>query len=361
MTGADTVRAWLASVHGRVRDELMRTRLSFVVLGVIALGVVLHGASYVPMIDVHLGIASEPTGTWASLGRNGYLLDSPAMILLAHALGIESRLAFSMLALVVITLGVAWLVVLAHRHHGDAAVRLVAIAFFVAPIGAVLITWLGQPDPVTMAAAGTLVLARNPLALALAGVLLGFNHFEAGVPIVLASGVLLLAEGPARRRALDVAVIVLGLVAGKLALSLWQASNGQDPMSRLDYVLDVGWQRYVRSTLGNMPALVFSTFSLAWPLVVSAFVEHWQRRRAVAYAMTVAALLAAGVTVLSLDPTRVFALVSWPLVLFAVTRTADVRLAVWCLLLGIVIPRVIVWDGGVIASGFHRLLLGALG
>ncbi len=359
MSGTARVRAWLLSVHRRLYEELLATRIATLVVGVLAAGVVLHGAGYVPLIDLHVALVERPTAAWEALGKNGYLLDSPGLILVGHALGIESRLAFASLAFVVIAAGLGWLVWLAKRHQGDVEARLVAISFFVAPIGAVLITWLGQPDPITMTAAGTFVLARGSLVFPVAGVVLGFNHFEAGVPIVLASAALTIAEGPARRRALDALLAAAGLIAGKLVLSWWQAMNGQDPISRLDYLLQIGVHRWLVSVLSNVPALLFSTFSLAWPLMAVAFMEHWQSRRKVAWAMLAATLLAAAVTVLALDTTRVFALVSWPLVLFAVTRAPDVRLAVWCLMAGIVIPRFIVWDGGVFSSGFHRLLVAA--
>lgn len=361
MTGAARVREWLERVHGRLHDELLAAGLPVLVIGVLAAGAVMHGASYVPMVDVHLALAADPMAPWHSLGKNGYLLDSPTLLLLAHALGVETRLAFAALAFAITGLGLMWLVWLANRHYGDEAARLVAISFFIAPIGAVVITWLGQPDPITLVAAGTLVLARSAPMFAVAGVALGFNHFEAGVAIVIASCLLRIAEAPTptRSRALDALLAIAGLVAGKLVLSWWQATNGQDPSSRLDYVFQVGFHRYVISSLGNLPALVFSTFSLAWPLVAVAFVEKWYAQRRIASAMLLAGLVAAGVTLLVLDPTRVFALVSWPLVLFVVTRMPDLRLAVWCVLAGVLIPRLIVWDGGVIASGFHRLLISA--
>ena len=111
---------------------------------------------------------------------------------------------------------------------------------------------------------------------------------------MLASAVLTISQGPMRRRALDAVLAITGLVAGKVALTWWQAANGQDPMSRLGYVFEVGLHRYVISALGNAPALLFSNFSLIWPLVVVALVERWQHRRRVASAMVVAVLLAAG-------------------------------------------------------------------
>jgi hypothetical protein len=156
---------------------------------------------------------------------------------------------------------------------------------------------------------------------------------------------------------LNAGLAVGGLVLGKLLLSWWQVRHGQHPMSRVDYANAIGWYRYVIAAFGNLPAALYSTFSVAWPLVTIAFVEQWTARRRVAWAMIGAVLLAGGATLVALDTTRVFALISWPLVLFAVTRVPKIGLAVWCLLVGLVVPRIIVWDGGIIASGFHRLLV----
>jgi len=346
---------WLERVHARALRELTTVRLAVLVAGVIAAAIVLHGVGTVPLVDVHLAIARDPMAPLHELGRRGYLLHSPGLVLLAYALHATTKLTFAALGLVIAGLGLAWQVWLARRHHGDAGARMLAIAWFAGPLAAVLVTWLGQPDPITVVAAGTLVLARARPLLVLAGFVLGFNHFEAGVPMIASAGLLLVVE---RRAWLDTVLAGLGLAGGKLALFAWQAAHDQDPISRLAYVRETGWERYVISALGNVPAWLYSTFSVAWPLVAVAFVGAG---RGVRRAMLASALLAAITALATLDPTRVFALVSWPLVVFAVTRRADLRAGAWVMLAALVIPRVLVWEGGVIASGFHHLLVDALG
>ena len=168
-----------SSPRARVHDELLATQLAVVVVGVLAAAVILHGASCVPMIDVHLAIATHPTAPWVGLNKNGYLLDAPGLILLAHARGVDSRRAFALLAFAVLSVGLAWLVWLARKHHGDVAARLVPVSFFIAPIGAVLITWLGRSDPITMLAVGSLVLARGALVFLKPSTKPASNHFEA--------------------------------------------------------------------------------------------------------------------------------------------------------------------------------------
>ena len=345
---------WLSRVHARALHELTTVRLAVLVAGVLAAAIVLCGVGYVPLIDVHVAIAHDPLAPLHELGRRGYLLSSPGLVLLAYVLHATTKVLFAGLGLVLVALGLAWQVWLAKRHHGDGGARMVAIAWFAAPLAAVLVTWLGQPDPITVIAAGTLVLARARPLLVLAGFVLGFDHFEAGVPILASTGLLLVAE---RRAWLDTVLAAIGLAGGKLALVAWQTAHDQDPISRLAYVRETGWERYVIAAFGNVPAWLYSTFSVAWPLVALAFVAAG---RGVRRAMIASALLAAVTTLATLDSTRVFALVSWPLVVFAVTRAPDLRAGAWVMLAALVIPRVLVWEGGVIASGFHRLLVDAL-
>lgn len=292
-------------------------------------------------------------------GPGAYLLSSPLGPAVASALHLDGALAFVLLHLGVVLLSSFGLVLLVRRRFGDLAARVTLVALFCSPLSNLLLTWLGQPDAFTFATASALVVLQSPLLLLAAAAVLGVNHFEQGVFIVVAAAALRVNEE--RRNAVAFAgAMVLGLVAGRLALLAYHhryaiTSGGV----RWDVATTLGLSTFFAGFAKNFPAWLFSIFNALWVFLTAVYLRH-RRELLVPLGLLVAFVLPA---LLSFDQTRVYALVTWPVVLWTVLwacRNEEEalirRLATIAVLLGLLLPRAMVWEGRVYTSSLRHLV-----
>lgn len=314
------------------------------------------GYTFTPNEVVWRYIASDPF-TQLVHGPGEYLYGSPIGPLVAHALGVGvdpyAFRAVQTLVLIASIVGTAYLV---RTWAGDVAGRLFVVAWFCSPLANVHVTWIGQPDPITMAAA-TFVTVGPTWACIAGGMLLGFNHFEQGVFIVAAA---LILRQFVRRDGFRFGLCAgAGLAAGRALLAVYHnASNITVTTGRIDYFADLGFGDYFRAWGPNLPALIFSVHGVLWVAVV-AMLRNIQPRPRNAVIVVQVGLLAP--VLLTLDVTRVYALITWPIVMVCVMWAAsqpETQIRRWAVLLAgtsLVVPRVIV-AGGVVVSSWGRLL-----
>lgn len=285
--------------------------------------------------DTHLWIYQSPVGPMAAWVVG---LDSQQGLMLVH-------LAATFGVLVGCSAAVA-------RWVSDTAGRLFLAAFFCSPQALLATTALGRFDIVTVGAA-TLVVVGPGWVVGVAALALGFNHFEQGVFIVTGAGAVWWVMGRPVRRLLAIAVV--GVFAGKTVLTVYLRLSGIDVGNeRLDFVRDHGAMTFVDAWRGNVPALLWSVFGVMWFAVAFAWRE-WsstQRRSlAVAFgALTMPVLI-------TLDLTRVYSLVTWPLVMFLVwwfgTGRSSVDVRRWTvpvLIVGLFIPRFVLTHGWIVVN-----------
>jgi hypothetical protein len=346
---------------------------------VLTLAVLRNGFWFVPNIEYVRLISLDPAVCHEEIRTTPtahYLMNSflgPLLAWLLHAN--RDNLVFALAHLALFLALFPLVLLLARRRFGDPFARGLGIAFAVLPTSTVLFTWLGNADVFTVLLTSVIFLAESPLLLLLAGLLLGVNHFEQGailvVLIVLARW--FIAGAVTAPRVWRLAWAAVGLVLGKLALKGWFAYCHIELVEgRLDWVILTGLREFTRKFLLNASAVLFSLFNVFWAAIV--LLGYGIARKSPRALAGLAALfvLVLGVAVLTLDLTRVFALLSWPVVmaflLLALAadpapHAATRKVLTAVLAAAVVVPPLFVWAAN-IHSGlqYHtvRLVYAAL-
>lgn len=348
----------------RASDVLFRLPLWALGALLLVISALKNGIWYTPNLTAFLDIARQFPNPPPS-GPGDYLLASPLGPAIASVLHLEGALGFVSLHLAVVLVSAVALVLLVRRQFGDLAARVTLVALFCSPLSNLLLTWLGQPDAFTFAGASGLVVLQSPLGLFAAAAMLGVNHFEQGMFIVGAT-VVLRTRDEGRTMMVGAGAIILGIITGRLGLQLYHHH----------YAIWSGGDRWASATTAsafrgfydlfakNFPAWLFSIFNAFWLFLASIHVRNF-RKLLIPLGLLVAFVAPA---VLAVDQTRVYALVTWPVVLWTVLwacRNEDEglvrRLATIALYLGLLLPRVIVWEGRIYTSSLRLLMNWLLG
>jgi hypothetical protein len=303
--------------------------------------------------DVILRYARTPFSP-PPMGGSAYLVTGPFTVVLAHATGATRSVgAFTWFFFALTCGALVFAFGFVRRAAGETMAKLAAVALFCGPLGAVLLTWLGKADPVTFALATVLVFTRSPVVAFSLAVVGGTNHPEHMLVIVL---VLWLVDAGdrhrMRNRALSVAALA-GVVIGRGIVSLYLAGFGiNGRFDRLAFAQrDHSWIGDQLRHGGVLLAL--SLFAAWWLFPVLVARRAWVHDRRVAKTWALALSIVMALTVATIDQTRVFAVLSWPLVLWALRWSVEHfgegvvrRLAACCLLLGVLVPfRLDVYEG----------------
>lgn len=247
-----------------------------------------------------------------------FYADSPLGLLIFKVTGSTdstSVLRWSALFMIVALAVWAWW---AWFAVGDAQKWRAARLAVLAPLTGVLATWLGFYDPFTVLAWLAVLfawLSRSRALLVIAGVLLGFQHFEHGVLGLVALVLTWWAvrgDLPDRLQGSNPAWALLGVVIGKAILLVVMAASGSTLSGRTSwlstYLLD--WTKVGANTL---PILLWSLFAGAWALVIAYWLAEGDRRSRVLLLAAFAVGIVA--TILSGDRPRVFIIVMAPALL----------------------------------------------
>lgn len=181
------------------------------------------------------------------------------------------------------------------------------------PVAASVFISLGNYDPFTLIGVAALLFAWRrssmPL-LVIAGIYLGFQHFEQGIFAVLILGIGVLGMQsvlPEQLRGLRSPLwALLGVLGGKALLSLYFITVGINATAgRSAYITDSSWTRLaVKESINHFPTLLTSLFAGTWLVVILVLVMLRGRRDRVYLLLALA--LALFVSVITLAQTRVF-------------------------------------------------------
>lgn len=310
-----------------------------------------------------------------------YLYTSYLGIVIAHVVGAyRNVLAYAGLHLAeMAVLGAAALFWL-RSAHGDRVARFAGVLFVCTPISTVLLTWLGIGDPLVLGLASLLVLARKSLLVFALSLLLGLSHLEQGFVIVALCGIGpavfslfsatpgTLSAGsetrfcpssasppPARTR---VAAMVLGLACAAVVLNaIFWLNDFNLQEDRISYFWRRGGNEFIQKIMVHPWATLYSLHAVAWPGVIGAAILFFHRSRKAFVWFVAANVLCIGIVLCVFDVTRVFSLIAWPVLLVALIelkplvdaapkQRVEVILAL-ALVLSAVVPKVMVWNGGV--------------
>lgn len=192
--------------------------------------------------------------------------------------------------------------------------------FVLGPIAGVLMLTIGGYDPFTVIGFGLALFAwsrGNRLVVLLAGVYLGFQHFEQALVAVIAWALIVSALARSLPHGLRVRRtpmwLLVGALLGKLILTLAISMNGIDPSEgRLYWLTNTTLlKQAVVGAVNFGPAFLLSLFAGLWGVVALSYtLLSGRKERALFIAAIALPLVMATVT---LDHTRVFATVTTPI------------------------------------------------
>jgi hypothetical protein len=273
-----------------------------------------------------------------------YLLTNLGLPVMARAVGQTAPHEYARLHLVVLVAALGGCVALAHRRHGYRVARTLTVLLAAAPGTTVVMQWLGQPDALTFPLAVALTLLRRRLSLTLAGVLLGLTHPEQAVIIVVVAAVVRLAvDAPSgdllwplrrlrperlRSAAADLAVMGGGVVVGRLVTEIYLRVNDIEILRPRSRFLSMGADVFLEHHLLEPGALLYLLWGPLWLVVVGVAAARVSTRRGESPRRTTlagqqwAVLTALGLLLLvpvmiTLDETRVYAMLTAPLLVGA--------------------------------------------
>ena len=204
-----------------------------------------------------------------------------------------------------------WLVVVSPTGAGPLSVRLVILS----PMAALLIVFLGAYDPFTVLGMVGLIYSwtRGPRWLSfVAGLYLGFQHFEQGLVAIVVGGMVAWAvsvQDPTLVQRHHIPWAVPGLIVGKLALILTLWLTIEDGIGGRSSFVVWEWVRPAIVSQANFgPVILLSAFSGAWAIVAFAFLRTRRQGRlwlAIAFAVCLIP------TSIAADHTRIFILCSF--------------------------------------------------
>lgn len=276
-----------------------------------------------------------------------YSMYSPIGSFVTAMVHVRGEVGFELVHLAVLVVFVAILGVLVVRRHGWTAAALVGAGFVGSQTAVVLVAWIGSYDVFTVGLTSLLVVVRDRRIAASVGLLAAFAGFEQTVFVLAALAVLsFVGVGGTRVR---LAWAAVGLLVGRIALEVWLRANDVTH-GRIWYLRETGVGHVAGQFLRSLPWLLATGLGATVLAVVVAVIGLPSTRARI---VTVGVLLVAlGPTAFALDQTRVFSILTWPIVLALLLdhagRTeprAARRLAAATLALAAVVPGIFVWEG----------------
>ncbi len=319
-------------------------------MGVAAYVLLRAGVGVYPGIGVALDIANRLPSMPAFPPLAQSFQHAPLGPALARLLGATTSGRYQVLHAGLLVAGSAalgWVV--ATRWSPTVAV-IAATAFAASPAAVVLTAWTGSYDVFTFLLGSAIVVARRPVAAAIAGFVASFAAFEQTiVSVVLLLGVAVVTGDRDRRGAYIGGVA--GAVLGRIVLTVWLRAHGITH-DRSYWISFFGPSYFLRQFVDSLGVLLLTTLGGAVVVVVAALA--WGVRSGRSRAAWIGAFAVPLVPVaLTEDQTRVYAMITWPIVLALVLAAAPaftprrVRVLVpAALLLGLALPM-FVWRGDV--------------
>lgn len=276
-----------------------------------------------------------------------YSMYSPIGSFVVALLPVRGAVGFELVHLGVLAVFVVALGVLVVRRHGWTTAGLVGAGFVGSQTAVVLLAWIGSYDVFTVGLTSGLVVVRDRRIAALLGGAAALAGFEQTAFVLFALLALsFVGIGGPRVR---LAWAAIGLVIGRIALEVWVRANGVTH-GRVWFLRETGVGHVLGQFGRSLPWLLLGGLGATVVAVVVAVIELPSvRGRIVVVGVLAAALVP---TALALDQTRVFSILTWPVVLALLLDLADRadppqvrRLAMATLAVAAVVPGIVVWEG----------------
>lgn len=303
-----------------------------------------------------LPIAKDPYHNPFTNPYEHYLFWSWLGPFLAHHLGATSAWSFTLFYLAFSVLFTVLLVRWLFTTLPEPAARVAVLVLALLPVASIPYTWVFTDSLTLFLLAATLYFPRAWPAVFLLGVALGMQHFEQ-VFVGAAAALFTIAVAARRgvRRRYDwrwALALLVGAVAGKLVLVAIFRHLDIHVNSGRFWWLAKTWGIMLRRFLYSYHFALYSAFGIGWLVVFRYLRQRAPQTRPLALALLGLLLLMP----ISDDPTRVYAIVTFPLVCVFLLSDADFltsldRPAIGLLfLLLLLVPFVFVWAGKPVVS-----------
>lgn len=312
---------WASAVNDGSPVKLFYTSLLFVLLTV---GVRSYASDSVGWIQ---NIFVNPYQ--GELADHQFLLTSFLVPFVAYILQIRDETGFLLLNLVGFIIGN--ILVFNQLKSLDKA-RYFVHAFLLYSLSASLVVWFGKSDMWFFVLSTLLVILRQNYRWSLLiALLLGLTHLEQALVVVGMLGLMLLNDAlqhnSFKSALVDYLPIVFGVLLAKLVLVLFFTLNGFGSFEgRLDYILNRGYETFVEPVFKNAIVYFFSMMDMFWLLffgLATAFLQQGGKRWILWTSFVVAVIVAS----LTLDATRVFSLIFWPMIVYLLLVVPNEKLA----------------------------------
>lgn len=289
--------------------------------------------------------------------------ETPLFFLLAHALGATTLPRYLVFCGCIVIVVYSLVYNYANRRKSPPAM-LCLLLFASHPIAYILQTWFGMVDGLTVASTAVLLFSRSTVAMAPASLVLMLNHTSAPL-IALPLLILRILSGDSVVSLRHFCVVAISLLIGKILLISFLGVDIESA-SRLGFIFHVPLSHWVRINITHLPLIVYSMFFALWIPIIFMVVLFFNdnRRFYGCYLLFLAGFYC--VTLVTLDTTRVYAMLSWGPTLCCLMHTWDktaertIRNTVFraCVVasafLGWCLPRLFVYDGKVYAPGLDQ-------
>lgn len=340
-------------------QQFTRTHFFLASLLLVCFTLIQYGVGVVPR-EFYRQVAINPYVEQKAVHEENYFQESPLLPIVAHHLGLVSRLSFNLFCLVVI-IGAYGLFAYLCRNQIERSLSFTVFVILQAhPVTTVLLAWLGMPDCITFAATILALFTTSLIGLALLGILCAFNH-----PVALfAIPTLLVLRRLAKDKGITwwhpvVAVMALGL--GMLAVQSFLHLFDINTYSRLNHAMGIDFKFWINQNLAFFPMTLFSFHNVIWLAIGICILAAYRFNRLYFIVFALSQLCFYVITFFCLDTTRVFALLAWAPAIHCIIyscrllrdRQQDVlyeqtrKLLLLVALIGILIPNYYVYFGNV--------------
>ena len=340
-------------------QQFTRTHFFLASLLLVCFTLIQYGVGIVPR-EFYRQVAANPYMEQKAVHEENYFQESPLLPIVAHHLGLVSRLSFNLFCLAMI-IGAYGLFACLGRNRLERSLAFTVFALLQAhPVTTVLLAWLGMPDGITFAATILALFTTSLVGLALLGAICAFNHPVAlfAIPAVLVLRRLAKDKGITWRHPV-VAVMALGL--GMLAVQGFLHLFNINTYSRLDHAAALDLKFWINQNMAFLPMTLFSLHNVIWLAIGICILAAYRFNRLYFIVFALTQLCFYAITFFCLDTTRVFALLAWAPAIHCIIYSCrllrdqqqDVlyeqtrRLLLIVALIGLLIPNYYVYLGSV--------------
>ncbi len=316
-------------------------------LGLLSVMLLKTGIWVMPNLDVSQAIAKDPFAS----ANHIYLVTNWLHLFLAWLAGAAHHAWAFMAFHLAFSLGFVATFYLWARHElTDPQARTSLVMFACLPVSGTSFYWLGMDSVTLFLLMLALTTQRHPLAALLVGLTLGMQHFEQAIVALFGLGLYLAFEARNhsyhRSRLPWLGCLAIGAIVGKgTAIAVLHGSDIVVVGDRLAFLRE-HWPVMMKALAANLHSVLWTLLAAGW---FAAIYTLRFGRQMLSFWLAFVPLLA--VLLLVEDQTRVFAIVSFPLLAFAwlfnpgflerfSPRLVTALLAVW-----LVVPWYWSWRG----------------